>query len=271
MNEPDGMKNFKLIIEYDGTGFNGWQVQAAGRTVQGEIEKAVSTMTGRNIRISGSGRTDAGVHALGQVAAFRCSTRLNAEVFYSGLNSLLPDDIAVLSCEQVAPDFHPRFDASAKTYLYRINNTPMPAAVGRGYFWHIKNPLDIDAMRAAIRHVIGTHDFRAFENTGSPRSHTVRTVYSAAVQKAPDPEDPLAGHDKSVLTGRGLVAIHITANGFLRCMVRNIAGSLVEVGLLRLTPDEFAVIMEKKDRRLAPPAAPPHGLFLHSVQYGKAG
>lgn len=264
MEETGTMKNFKIIIEYDGTDFNGWQIQVAGRTVQGEIEKALSKMTRRHVRVAGSGRTDAGVHALAQVAAFRCETRITAGAFFSGLNSLLPDDIAILSCEQVDDRFHPRFDATGKTYIYRIRNCAVPAAVGRHHFWHIRKPLDTGAMDAAMEHIIGTHDFKAFENTGSPRAHTVRTIFDASITA--DASDMTCRSRD--LPGTGLIAVRITADGFLRCMVRNIVGTLVDVGLSKITPEEFAAIIEKKDRGLASATAPPHGLFLHGVHYG---
>jgi len=266
-------KNFKLVIEYDGAQFNGWQIQASGRTVQGEIEKALSIMTRQHVRITGAGRTDAGVHALGQVAAFRCDTRITAEVFFSGLNSLLADDIVIRSCEAVADAFHPRFDATAKTYVYRILNRPLPPAVGRGYCWHIKKKLDISAIDQAIRHIVGTHDFKAFENTGSPRSHTVRKVFDAAViGYSPGAPRLLTGCSPVEAHGfdpsQDIITIRITANGFLRYMVRNLVGTLVDVGTSKLNQTDFAVIMGKKNRSLASATAPPHGLFLVDVHYG---
>ncbi|MGM0404133.1 MAG: tRNA pseudouridine(38-40) synthase TruA [Thermodesulfobacteriota bacterium] len=264
MEETECMKNFKIIIEYDGTDFNGWQIQAAGRTVQGEIEKALFQMTRKPVRIAGSGRTDAGVHALAQVAAFQCETRLGPGAFFSGLNSLLPDDIAILSCEQVDDRFHPRFDATGKTYIYRIRNCGVPAAVGRNHFWHIKKPLDIGAMDAAMQHIIGTHDFKAFENTGSPRSHTVRTIYDASITA--DASD-LKCRSRVLPDDESMIAIRITADGFLRYMVRNIVGTLVDVGRSKITPEEFAAIKENKDRSRASATAPPQGLFLQRVHY----
>ncbi|MFO8112221.1 MAG: tRNA pseudouridine(38-40) synthase TruA [Desulfosalsimonadaceae bacterium] len=264
MEETECMKNFKIIIEYDGTDFNGWQIQAAGRTVQGEIEKALFQMTRKAVRIAGSGRTDAGVHALAQVAAFQCETRLGPGAFFSGLNSLLPDDIAILSCEQVDDHFHPRFDATGKTYIYRIRNCAVPAAVGRNHFWHIKKPLDIGAMDAAMQHIIGTHDFKAFENTGSPRSHTVRTIYDASITA--DASD-LKSRSRVLPDDESMIAIRITADGFLRYMVRNIVGTLVDVGRSKITPEEFAAIKENKDRSRASATAPPQGLFLQRVHY----
>jgi len=270
------MKNFKLTIEYDGTDFNGWQVQASGRTVQGTIEQAISTMTSSQIRVTGSGRTDAGVHALGQVAAFRCDTRLSAGAFYSGLNSLLPDDIVIHSCERVHESFHPRFDATAKTYTYRILNRSLAPAVGRGYCWHVRNPLDLSAMEEAAKHIIGTHDFKGFENTGSPRSHTVRNISEACIAANPIGRQshaaPFAGAHESEMCfagdpDGGIVSIRITADGFLRYMVRNITATLVDIGLSRRPPEDMARILKQKDRALASPTAPPHGLFLLNVRY----
>ena len=270
------MKNFKLTIEYDGTDFNGWQVQAAGRTVQGTIEQAISTMTRSRVRVTGSGRTDAGVHALGQVAAFRCDTRLTAEAFYSGLNSLLPDDIVIHSCEQMHESFHPRFDATAKTYAYRILNRPLAPAVGRNYCWHVKKPLDLSAMKEAAKYITGTHDFKGFENTGSPRSHTVRCVLEASfatenvtrqVPAAPFENAPQSATLSAAHSDGVIVSIRITADGFLRYMVRNITATLVDVGLSRRPPQDMARILEQKDRALASPTAPPHGLFLLNVRY----
>ncbi|MCF8111175.1 MAG: tRNA pseudouridine(38-40) synthase TruA [Desulfobacteraceae bacterium] len=246
------MKNFKLTIEYDGTDFNGWQVQKTGRTVQGETEAALFTMTRQKVRVTGSGRTDAGVHALGQTAHFRCQTRLGAPEFMSGLNSLLPPDIVIKACEQVPLRFHAQYSAKKKTYRYNILNRSLPAAVGRQYSWHIQRPLDINAMQQAANSLIGTHDFSAFENTGSPRSDSLRTVYSARFIKSPDDEH---------------LCFEISANGFLRYMVRNIMGTLVLVGQSKITPREFAGIKQGLDRSRAGATAPPHGLFLISVTY----
>ena len=246
------MKNFKLIIEYDGTDFNGWQIQKSGRTIQGALEAAVFQMTRQNIRVTASGRTDAGVHALGQTAHFRCKTRLTADDFFSGLNSLLPADIVIHGCQPADESFHARYDAREKTYRYHILNRHLPAAIGRQYAWHIKGRLDMDAVKQAAEAIVGTHDFSAFENTGSPRSDSIRTVSAARV----------------IADGRGPeLTFEITANGFLRYMVRNIVGTLVAVGLGRITPADFAAIRDSLDRSQAAATAPPHGLFLVSVTY----
>ncbi len=244
-------KNFKIVIEYDGASYAGWQRQKTDRTLQGEIENALRTMTRTKINLIGSGRTDAGVHALGQVANFHCQTRLEPVDFFKGLNSLLDDDIVIRGCERVPDTFHARYDAKGKTYRYHIHNHKLPVAVGRQYVWYIRHPLDIQAMQQAAAGIVGEYDFRAFEGAGSPRAHTVRTVWRAEIQKVAD----------------SAVEFEIEANGFLRFMVRNIVGALVAVGCRKISPEAFAGILAGKDRTKAPPTAPPQGLFLVAVHY----
>ena len=245
------LKNFKLIIEYDGSAYHGWQRQTDRRTVQGEIEDALKTMTGGRITLIGSGRTDAGVHARGQAANFHCESELAPSVFQRGLNSLTPDDIVIRSCESVDKTFHARFDAKSKTYTYRILNRSLPAALCRQYAWHIREKLDIDAMDLAVSHLVGIHDFKAFEGSGSPRSHTTRHVMKADLFQEND----------------HCLVFEIEAEGFLRFMVRNIMGTLIEVGRHKITPDEIQAIRRSKDRNLAGPTAPAHGLVLMKVDY----
>ena len=194
------MQNFKLTIEYDGSAYHGWQRQKNDPTVQDEIEKTLKTMTGRQIKVTGSGRTDAGVHAFGQVANFSCDTALTAEVFLKGLNSLLPEDIVIRACAAVPKKFHARYDVVSKTYLYRILNRPIHAAVCRQYAWYIRSKLNAEAMRQALSRAIGTHDFKSFEGTGSPRSSTVRTVMRTEL----------------VEKDQGYLEIKIQADGFLK-------------------------------------------------------
>lgn len=244
------MKNFVLTIEYDGTDFHGWQAQKDLRTVQGEIEAALAVITCSRLRINGSGRTDAGVHARGQVANFSCHTRLDEKTLQNGLNSILPDDIAILDCIQAHPDFHARYDVSDKTYEYKILNRYRRSALSRRYCWHVRTPLDIAAMQKALDVLEGTHDFSGFENTGSQRTHAVRTIFNARISKVDD-----------------RIIISLTADGFLRCMVRNIVGTLVEVGLGKRTVSGFADVLEKRDRGLGGTTAPAHGLFLMRVRY----
>jgi tRNA pseudouridine38-40 synthase len=245
------MKNFKLIIEYDGTNYSGWQRQAKEPTVQAEIERALAFMTRAPVTLAGAGRTDAGVHALGQVANFHCDTRLKPEALLKGLNSLLPGDIAIRDCQRVPDDFHARFDARSKIYHYRILNRDTRAAVGRHYAWFIHQPLDLAAMRRATAVLVGRHDFKAFESTGSPRAHTLREVGAA---------DWVEGESRHLTFG-------IEADGFLRCMVRNIVGTLVAVGLGKLSAGDVQPIMDGLDRRRAGATAPARGLFLMEVKY----
>jgi tRNA pseudouridine38-40 synthase len=245
------VRNFKLTIEYDGTAYHGWQRQARDRTLQGTIESALLKMTNTPVNLIGSGRTDAGVHALGQVANFHCDTRLAPGAFLAGLNSLLPDDIVISRCMQVDEAFHARYDARGKTYTYRILNRPLSSAIDRHFTWWVRRPLDQKAMAAAIDHLIGTHDFKAFEGTGSPRDHTTRTVTRASLQPG----------------NRGCLVFTISANGFLRYMVRNIVGTLVDVGTGKMVPEDVGRIRRSKDRGQAGATAPPQGLFLMEVDY----
>lgn len=245
------MRNIKLTIEYDGTAYHGWQIQARDTTIQETLEAALATMTREKIRVAGSGRTDAGVHALGQTASFKTESTIPPHAFSAGLNSLLPDDIVITACKAVADDFHARFSARHKTYHYRIYNRRVPIAVGRQYAWHIRKKLDIDAMRQAADHIIGTHDFKSFEGTGSPRDHTIRTVMNAELTEKEN----------------GYLVFEITANGFLRYMVRNLVGTLVNVGLQKISPEKFKQILTAQNRDLAGATAPPQGLFLANVCY----
>jgi tRNA pseudouridine38-40 synthase len=245
------IKNFKLIIEYDGTNYSGWQRQKYDRTIQGEIEIALMKMTHQNITVIGSGRTDAGVHALGQTANFKCDTRLTSEVFQKGLNSLLSRDIVIKCCEPADIQFHARFDAKSKVYRYQILNHHLPTAIARQYVWQICRSLDIPAMVQASRYFLGTHDFKAFEGSGSPRAHTVRNITMAQLS----------------MDHSGKITFEIEANGFLRFMVRNIVGTLIDVGLGKLSVEDIPEIFHSRDRSRASATAPAQGLFLVSVTY----
>jgi tRNA pseudouridine38-40 synthase len=245
------LKTFKLIIEYDGTDFHGWQRQKKDRTVQETIEKALAVITREPVAVIGSGRTDAGVHALGQVAGFKTRSRLDADSFFKGLNSLLPPDVVICACEQMPDAFHARFDVNAKHYRYCILNHDIAPAVGRRFVWHIRRPLDTTAMANAAPAFLGSHDFKAFEGAGSPRNHSVRIVTGSRLQA----------------TGDGKLTYDIEANGFLRFMVRNIVGTLVEVGLGKISAHEIQNILQSRDRSRAGATAPPQGLFLMKVMY----
>ena len=245
------LKNIKIIIEYDGSLFSGWQRQKSRRTIQGEIENALEIMTGLKVALIGSGRTDAGVHALGQVANFHCDTNIEANAFLRGLNSLLPDEIVIKKCSQVNESFHSRYDAKHKTYIYRVLNSRIPAAICRKYFWLIKKQLDTDAIQSANAHLIGTYDFKSFEGAGSPKTHTVRNITRAEI----------------VQKDSGYIIFKFEADGFLRFMVRNIVGTLVDVGQGKITPRDFKKIVLSKDRNMAGVKAPARGLFLLRVDY----
>jgi tRNA pseudouridine38-40 synthase len=250
------LTNFKLIIEYEGTAYHGWQRQKDLPTVQGTIEAALETMTGRLVKVMGSGRTDAGAHARNQVANFCVDTRLTARDFEKGLNSLLPPDIVVKACQGVHGAFHARYDARSKVYEYRILNRPIPSALCRQYAWHVRKRLHVNAMRAAMVCLKGEHDFSAFEASGSPRPHAVRKVMDVNLTER---------------RADGYLVFTVEANGFLRCMVRNIVGTLVGVGLGKISPDGFQDILTSKDRKQAGITAPAHGLFLEEVKYAPPG
>ncbi len=246
------MQNFKLTIEYDGSAYNGWQRQADAPTVQEALERALGTMTRSTVTLIGAGRTDAGVHALGQVANFHCETRLAPEEIIRGLNSLLPRDIAIRDCCRMPDDFHARFSAKSKRYHYRILNRTTRAAVGRNYAWFIHRPLDARAMGQAAERLIGLQDFKSFESSGSPRAHTRRHVMQAVWVEAPADR---------------CLTFRIEADGFLRGMVRNMVGTLVAVGLGKLDPQAIETILASRDRRCAGIMAPARGLFLVEVKY----
>ncbi len=243
--------NFKLTLEYDGTPYSGWQVQNNCRTVQGEIENALSLMLNRPVRICGSGRTDAGVHALGQVANFQADTTIGADQIKRGLNSLLKGPIVVHDCTRVDPNFHSRYSARAKEYHYHFLNREDPCGIGRNFVWHIRSPLSVSAMAECCPIITGTHDFKSFEGSGSPRSTTVRTLFSAGFER----------------TARDRITFKVRGDGFLRFMVRNIVGTLVLAGTGKITPENFRAILEGKERGLAGATAPANGLVLVKVSY----
>ncbi len=251
MTTKDSQRTFKLIVEYDGSRFHGWQRQKYDRTVQETIEKALAIMTKETVTLIGSGRTDAGVHALGQVAGFKTRSHLDAQTFFNGLNSLLPDDVVIRACEPAPGAFHARFDVTSKHYRYHILNLSRPRAIGRQFFWQIRKPLNVPAMNDAAAILLGTHDFKAFEGTGSPRAHTIRAVTESVVKRDDD----------------GKLTYDIRANGFLRFMVRNIMGTLVEVGLGKRSASDVETILRSRNRGMAGATAPARGLFLMEVIY----
>ena len=254
-------KNFKLTLEYDGTPFSGWQVQTDRMTVQGELQKAISLILNQPIHVMGSGRTDAGVHAMGQVAHLKAITRMSPEDLQKGVNSLIKQPIVVTQCKAVDASFHARYSARSKEYHYHILNRVLPCAVGRHYLWHIRRPLDIDAMNRCGQILVGEHDFKSFEGAGSPRASTVRTLYHLSVRRGE------SGGSEDGNEENGKIILRIKGNGFLRFMVRNIMGTLVLAGHHKMTPKGLIKILQSKDRGLAGATAPPQGLFLMKVNY----
>ena len=245
------MRNIQLFIEYDGTHYLGWQVQAKGPTLQGTIEEKIALITREKVNLIGSGRTDAGVHAIAQVAHFKTQTKMDAHSIQKALNSLLPTDIVIKHVEEVQEDFHARKRAKSKVYEYRILNQNFRSVFNRNYAWHIPQELNLREMKIATQYLIGEHDFSSFRSVGTPTKTAVRKVIRADWKRERN----------------GLIRFEIEANGFLKQMVRAIIGTFVEVGKGRISPDEFKQIITSKDRKKAGPTAPAHGLFLKEVKY----
>jgi len=245
------MRNIKLLIEYDGTNYKGWQVQPEGLTVQGIIEEKLGLITGEAVHLIGSGRTDSGVHALGQVASFKTRSQLDVRSIQRALNSLLPPDIVIQKVEEVEEGFHARKQSKSKVYEYRILNRNIRSAFHREYAWHIPQTLDLEEMRKATRMLIGEHDFSSFRSVGSPTRTAIRRVTRAEWRKGRE----------------GFIRFEIEANGFLKQMVRALVGTLVETGKGKIDSEEFRKILNSKDRKKAGPTAPAHGLFLKEVKY----
>lgn len=247
------MRTLKLTIQYDGTGYVGWQRQPEGVSVQALLEAALASFEGGPVTVHGAGRTDAGVHALAQVASVSLTARHDPAAIQRALNAVLPAQVRVLAVEDAAPGFHARFSAVGKIYEYRIVNAPFISPFLQRYAWHVPQPLDLNAMRRGARFLAGRHDFAAFQGAGSEVRDTVRTLH--AIDWAGS-----AAFD-SALT------LTLTGDGFLRHMVRNIAGTLVEIGLGRWSPDTMEGILVSRERAQAGKAAPAHGLFLVRVVY----
>ena len=244
------MRTLKLVLEYDGFDYCGWQVQANVPTLQGVIEEALEKILGEQVRVHGAGRTDGKVHALGQVASFRCPSDIPAVALQRALNSLLPHDVVVHEAQDMPADFHARFWAVGKVYVYRVLNRPVRAPLRLRYAWHVPQVLDLPAMTQAAMCLHGTHDFKSFQATGSEVKTTERTILELTVAHEEDE-----------------VIISCTANGFLRHMVRNIVGTLVEVGRGMRSAADAIRVLEGCDRRLAGATAPPQGLCLVRVMY----
>lgn len=241
---------YKLIVAYDGTDYHGWQVQARERTVQGVLEDAVARLFGEASRVAAAGRTDAGVHASGQVAAFSSNRERSAETVLSGLNALTPTDLSIRSVDLVDEAFDPRRDARSRLYRYRIWNTRWPSPFWRRYTWHLARRLDVERMNAAAHVLVGEHDFTSFQAADCDAEHAVRSI------------------SHSQLEGDGeVITYSVEASAFLRHMVRNIMGTLVEVGSGERDVADIEPLLAARDRNLAGATAPASGLFLERVRY----
>jgi tRNA pseudouridine38-40 synthase len=244
------MRNIKLTIEYDGKDFNGWQKQPDRLNIQGEIEKAIEEITGEKVDLTASGRTDAGVHSLGQTANFKTDSKIPTEKFAKAINSRLKKSIVIKSAEEVDEKFHSRYSVKSKTYRYIINNSENGTAIYRGLEYHVPMKLDYEKMNEAIKYFIGEHDFKAFKASGTSSKSSVRKILDGSVRKEGE-----------------RVIIEVTGTGFLYNMVRIISGTLLDVGLGKIKPEDIPSIIESKDRTKAGKTLPAHGLYLLQVNY----
>ena len=244
-------KRIKLVVAYDGTNYCGWQVQPNGETIEGVLNRELSSLLGEDIKVTGASRTDSGVHSLGNVAVFDTDTRIPPEKISYALNIRLPEDIVVQDSCEVAPDFHPRHCNSRKTYEYRILNRrfAMPTRRLDTYFYH--RPLDVERMQQAARYLKGTHDFKSFCSVNTVVEDTVRKIYTLQVIK--DADD--------------IITIRVQGSGFLYNMVRILAGTLIQVGIGAMEPEEMTEILEAKDRSASGPTAPAQGLTMMGIEF----
>ncbi len=248
------IRSFKLIVAYEGTAYQGWQVQLDAPTIQAELQRALQTVTNESIRVTASGRTDAGVHALGQVVSFDSSTSHSPDTILRALNANLPHDIRVLEVKVAADGFHAIRDAVSKRYRYCIQDGGIADPFLRGLCWHLPQRVDEDALQAAANLLLGKHDFASYQAAGSPRASTVRTIFDFTVTR----------QSRELCD---LIVMEIAADGFLYNMVRNLVGTLVEVGRGSRPIQWPHEVLTAKDRTLAGSTAPPHGLFLVAVEY----
>ena len=245
------MRNIKLTIEYDGKDFNGWQKQPNKLNIQGTIEQAIKQITGEGIDLMASGRTDAGVHAIGQVANFKTKSNIPIEKFAIAINTNLKKSIRIIKAEEVDERFHSRLSCKKKTYRYVINNSEFSSAIYRNLETHIEPKLDVKKMQEAVKYFEGEHDFKAFKASGTSSKSSVRTIYRATVKEMPN----------------NRIYIELTGNGFLYNMVRIIVGTLVDVGIGKIAPEEIKNIIESQNRENAGKTLPPNGLYLVEVEY----
>jgi tRNA pseudouridine38-40 synthase len=244
------VRNIKLTIEYDGTAYHGWQIQANGITIQQTIEEALVRIIGEERNVLGSGRTDAGVHAIAQVASFGMENQIECGRLLTGLNALLPEDIAISDCREMPPGFDAQRSSLEKTYQYRIFNRNSRSALERNRSWHLGYKFDLSLMKYALAVLEGEHDFASFRAANSCAKTTVRCISSIELQRQGD-----------------FLNFEVTANGFLMFMVRNIVGTMVEIGRGRFAPDSMQEILDACDRTVAGPTAPARGLYLKKVNY----
>jgi len=246
-----GEKTVRLVLAYDGTRYFGWQRQREEPTIQGTLEDAIRRMTGETSALIASGRTDAGVHALHQVCHFKTSSEMSPAALKKGLNALTPGDILVKDVQVAPQDFHARYSARSKTYEYRVLNRPDPDVFIRAYTWHVPHALDFEAMKACVDILPGRHDFTSFRSSGSTNINPVREMTRSELHRSDE------HHLRFIFE----------ADGFLRHMVRNMVGTIIEVGQRRFSYDDFVAILHARDRRVAGTMAPPHGLYLTMVNY----
>ncbi len=244
------MRNIRLLIEYDGTGYAGWQVQDGEPTVQGAVVGGIKKFTGEEAALVGASRTDAGVHALGQVANFKTSSAIPLSGMILGLNSILPEDIVIKDAREVPLDFDSRRDAKSKTYVYRVLNRTVMSRLARQSSWFVKDTLDMELMNKGAELLVGRKDFTSFRAAGSGAPHSVREVTSFTVERRGE-----------------FIEFEVRGTAFLRHMVRIMVGTLVTLGMGKLALDDIIDIIDAKDRRKVPVTAPPGGLFLKEVQY----
>ena len=245
------MKRFFITVEYDGTNLVGWQKQQEGESVQGYLEKAAMALTGRDVLVQGSGRTDAGVHAIGQVAHLDVPEKFDEKAILQGLNAKLETkQVKVLEARHVSDEMHARFSATKRSYIYRILNRKVGSALSREFMWHVPYPLDIEMMQQGANHLIGVHDFTSFRASACQAKSPIRSIESIEIIKQDD-----------------VIELHASAISFLHNQIRNITGTLVQVGRGKWHPDMVLRALEAKDRAKAGPAAPPHGLYLSKIEF----
>jgi tRNA pseudouridine38-40 synthase len=244
------MRNIRLLIEYDGTGYAGWQVQDGEPTVQGSVVGGIKKLTGEEVALVGASRTDAGVHALGQVANFKTSSAIPLGGMILGLNSILPEDIVIKDAREVPLDFNSRRDAKSKTYVYRVLNRTVRSRLARQSSWFVKETLDMELMNKGAELLVGRKDFTSFRAAGSDAPHSVREVTSFTVERRGE-----------------FIEFEVRGTAFLRHMVRIMVGTLVTLGTGKFALGDITYIIDAKDRRKVPVTAPPGGLFLKEVQY----